>query len=101
MGHDTDRPTEADRRDRRGRVPGPPSSPGAEAGEQDIVFDFSEVGSIDLPGLSLLLTARGLLPPKEGRVWVAGLPTAFWSFLRSMGLEGYFEKFPGRTPADA
>jgi len=60
------------------------------------VFDFSDVGRIDLPALAIILTARELLPEENRQVWVAGLPGHFWSSMEAMGLEGYFTPFPGR-----
>lgn len=60
------------------------------------VFDFTGVGRVDLGALALMLTARELLPEENRTVWVAGLPGSFWSSMRSMGLDGYFQQIPSR-----
>lgn len=67
----------------------------------DVLFDFSETGAVDLPSLSILFTARQVMEAPEGRVWITGLPTQFWTYLHSMGLEGWFRQFPGDGPAEA
>lgn len=67
----------------------------------DLLFDFTEVGSIDLPTLALLFTAQQVLCEQDEVIWVAGLPGQFWAFLSSMGLGGFFKPFPGHGKREA
>lgn len=85
----------------RDRNPGHPGSAGRGTPPGDVVFDFSETTAVDFSSLSILFTARQVMEKPEGRVWVTGLPAQFWSYLRAMGLEGWFRQFPGSGPAEA
>jgi hypothetical protein len=72
---------------------------GIEAGDRssgfdDVILDFTDMGTLDLQFVSLLFTAREKAADDDRQVWVAGLPDTFWVFLRSMGLEEFFHHLP-------
>lgn len=92
-----------ERNDPRHRDPDPVTTSflGDGTPPDDVVFYFSDASAVDLSSLSILFTARQVMEAPRGRVWVAGLPDQFWSYLRAMGLEGWFRQFPGGGPADA
>ncbi len=85
-----DREIRADGRVGGARRFGPSQLPARE----DLFVDYSHVGTIDLPGLSLLFTAERIARSEHRRVWVAGLPLEFWNLLHAMGLDGFFQHFP-------
>ena len=64
------------------------------SGPRDWVFAFHDSDALDMQGISLLLTARGLAASEDRHVWLAGLPEEFWYFMEAMGLEGFFLPFP-------
>jgi hypothetical protein len=66
---------------------------------RDWVFSVEDSDSLDLQGISLLMTARELAQDEGRTVWLAGLPMEFWRFMNAMGLEGYFIPFPDREPS--
>jgi ABC-type transporter Mla MlaB component len=78
-----------------------PSGSNRVQATEDLFLDFTEVGTIDLPGLALLFTAQQLASEEDRNVWVMGLPMQFWELLRALGLEGYFLHFPERGESRA
>lgn len=81
---------------RRGPSPATLRVPDGGGGElgTDVVFDFDGRRSLDLSGLSLVLTAR-LKAGADGRVWVRAIPTDAWRTLRVLGLDHLFRIYPG------
>lgn len=71
------------------------------SGPRDWVFSFHDSDALDMQGISLLLTARGMAASEDRQVWLAGLPEEFWYFMEAMGLEGFFLPFPHLEPGDA
>jgi len=67
---------------------------GPEGRRNDVVFDFSGIGSPDLGALCLVLTARNLADEDHRRVWLHALPESTWQLLHALGLEHYFELLP-------
>lgn len=67
----------------------------------DVILDFTDMKTLDLQVVSLLFTAREKANDEDRQVWVAGLPDTFWVFLRSMGLEEFFQAFPDEPEVEA
>lgn len=68
---------------------------------RDLILDFTEMNTLDLQFVSLLFTAREKAVDEDREVWVAGLPETFWIFLRSMGLEEFFNLLPDEPTIQA
>lgn len=62
--------------------------------ETDLIFDFSHTDTLDVKGLSWLLTAQRVATKNDQTVWLTGLPTRVWALFRAMGLDEYFRVFP-------
>lgn len=73
----------------------------APEGSDDVILDFKDMDTLDLQIVSLLFTAREKARDEDRQVWVAGLPEAFWVFLRSMGLEEFFQAIPEEAEIQA
>ena len=74
---------------------------GRNSGPRDWVFAFHDSDALDMQGISLLLTARGLAAQEDRRIWLAGLPGEFWHFMEALGLDGFFLPFPELEPQEA
>lgn len=70
------------------------TDPGAIGPQADVVFDFSDLRTPDLGGLSLLLTAQQMVSAENRQVWIKELPYQTWQILIAMGLNGLFLRFP-------
>lgn len=77
------------------------SSAAGGGAPRDLFFDFSRAASLDVASLGILFTARQVADRRHRKVWVAGLPAAFWSYVREMGLDEWFEEFPEEDRLDA
>lgn len=67
----------------------------------DLIFDFSEMETLDVKGLAMLLTAQQVADRNAQTVWLAGLPRRVWEVFRAMGLDEYFREFPGLGDAES
>ena len=63
-------------------------------GETDLVFDFSRMGTPDLGGIVLVLTARQIAEEDHRRVWAKSMSHRIWQLLGALGLVHLFELFP-------
>jgi anti-anti-sigma regulatory factor len=68
--------------------------------ELDIVIDFHGMQTLDLAGLTMLLTAQQIADSENRQVWLMDLPEGAWRLLKALGLDDLFEfaPIPGDDP---